>query len=31
MGQVFSAIDTRLARKVAIKVSHEHFSERFGR
>jgi len=31
MGQVFSPIDTRLGRKVAIKVSHERFSERFGR
>src|SRR5579884_2091558 len=31
MGQVFSAIDTRLCRKVAIKLSTEHFSDRFGR
>lgn len=31
MGQVFSAIDTRLGSKVAIKISHEHFSDRFGR
>jgi eukaryotic-like serine/threonine-protein kinase len=31
MGQVFSAIDTRLDRRVAIKVSPEHFMDRFGR
>lgn len=29
MGQVFSATDTRLARQVAIKISHEKFSNRF--
>ena len=29
MGQVFRAVDTRLQRKVAIKVSSERFSERF--
>ena len=31
MAQVFSAVDTRLGRKVAIKLAHENFSDRFGR
>jgi Tol biopolymer transport system component len=31
MAQVFRAVDTRLNRPVAIKVSLERFSERFGR
>src|ERR1700732_3975324 len=31
MGEVFCAVDTRLGRKVAIKIAHEQFSERFGR
>jgi len=31
MGEVFRARDTRLNRDVAVKVSSEHFSERFER
>ena len=31
MGEVFHAVDTRLARRVAIKVSNEKFSNRFER
>ncbi len=31
MGEVFRAIDTRLGRAVAIKVTHERFSDRFDR
>jgi tetratricopeptide (TPR) repeat protein len=31
MGEVFRAVDTRLGRAVAIKVSHEQFSDRFER
>src|SRR6202030_1680945 len=31
MGEVYKATDTRLDREVAIKVSAEHFSERFER
>jgi len=31
MGQVFSAIDTRLGRRVAIKLSPQQFSDRFER
>jgi hypothetical protein len=31
MGQVFCAVDTRLGRSVAIKITHEQFSSRFER
>ena len=31
MGQVFGAVDTRLGRSVAIKITHEEFSSRFER
>jgi serine/threonine protein kinase len=31
MGEVYRAIDARLGRSVAIKVTHRQFSERFGR
>jgi len=31
MGEVYRARDTRLGRELAIKVSTEHFSERFER
>ena len=31
MGEVYAARDTRLDRRVAIKISKEHFSERFAR
>ena len=31
MGEVFRAVDTRLGRPVAIKISHERFSARFER
>ena len=31
MGQVFRAVDTRLGRTVAIKISLAHFSDRFAR
>lgn len=31
MGEVYKARDTRLNRVVAIKISNEQFSERFGR
>ena len=31
MGEVYRASDSRLGREVAIKISQEKFSERFGR
>ena len=31
MGEVFRAVDTRLGRAVAIKITHERFSDRFER
>src|SRR5579864_6162259 len=31
MGEVYKALDTRLGREVAIKISHEQFTERFER
>lgn len=31
MGEVYRAVDTRLGRNVAIKVSHEQFGARFER
>src|SRR5581483_3377550 len=31
MGEVFRAIDTRLGRAIAIKITHEQFGERFER
>jgi serine/threonine protein kinase/tetratricopeptide (TPR) repeat protein len=31
MGQVFRAVDTRLGRSVAIKITHQQFSSRFER
>ena len=31
MGEVYKACDTRLNRNVAIKISHEQFSDRFDR
>ena len=31
MGQVFRAVDTRLGRAVAIKITHQQFSSRFER
>ncbi|MEO8096419.1 MAG: protein kinase [Acidobacteriota bacterium] len=31
MGEVFQGVDTRLGRRVAIKISHAQFSERFQR
>src|ERR1017187_6482690 len=31
MGEVFRAVDTRLDRAVAIKITHEQFSARFDR